>query len=311
MTAVFTTTEQGHDVIGLHTPHARLAMVPALGGRIVSLTSARTNREWLWHQDRADWLWRNRPGDDFGASPQAGIDECVPSVAACHLAGRDIPDHGEVWYQAWTLDPAARAAGVLAATVPLTHSPLVFHRAIRASADGFVFDYQLESTSDAPEPYLWSLHPLLAIVPGDRLELPGVSELRLNGGLGDRPIAFGDRWRYPEPFPGVRLDHLEVPGMPKGCMKGFAGPLAEGRAALVNPLTEDRLELRWDARQVPYCGLWLNRGHAGFHHVALEPASGAPDSLTDALSADREDWRRFATLPPRATARWSVSWHLS
>jgi hypothetical protein len=302
---VFTASEQGFAVVGLRTPNAELAMVPALGGRIISLRSRRTGRQWCWHQPRPDWLWASLPGADFGASCQAGIDECVPTVAACHWAGRAIPDHGEVWAQAWNLDPTALASGQLAATVILPISPFTFTRRIRAdAADGFVFEYQLHNRGSRAEAYLWSLHPLLTIAPGDRLDLPDdVPALRLNGGIGDRSIDFGDQWQYPAPFPGVRLDQLEVPGMPGACVKGFTPALREGRAAVRNDASGDRIELRWDPRLVPHCGLWLNRGHAGFHHVALEPCSGAPDSLADAVTG----WKQFATLPAGATARWSVT----
>lgn len=306
---IYTRTEQGLAVTGLRTTEVELEMVPALGGRVISLRRRGSRREWCWHQPRADWLWANAPGDDFGRSPQAGIDECVPSVAACTWRGRAVPDHGEVWAEAWTLEPGELAAGRLSATVPMRIAPLVFRRTIRAETAGtLVFDYALTNRGEAAEDYLWCVHPLFTIEPGDRLELPAeMTSLRLNGGLGDRPIAFGDVWRYPEPFPGVRLDRLETPGMPRGCVKGFAGPLQEGRAAIFNERTRDRLELSWDARELPYLGVWLNRGHAGFHHVALEPASGAPDSLADAVT----QWRQFATIAPGATARWSLRWRLA
>jgi hypothetical protein len=303
--------EQGFATVALRTPVAELTMVPALGGRIVSLRSRRSGRQWCWHQSRPDWLWANRAGDDFGTSPQAGIDECVPTVAACVWQGRAIPDHGEVWAQAWTLDPALLGQQVLSATVPLTVSPLVFRRQIRAGAGAdagdFVFDYQLRNTSGADQPFLWSLHPLFTIAPGDRLQLPAeVDRLRLNGGLGDRLITFGDIWSYPEPFPGIRLDRLEVPGMPQACVKGFTPALSDGWGALCNDASGDRLELRWDAKVTPYCGLWLNRGHAGFHHVALEPTNGAPDALADAVS----DWKQFAIVPAGAATAWSITWHI-
>ncbi|MDR3673293.1 MAG: hypothetical protein P4L36_20775 [Holophaga sp.] len=299
---------QGFTVRGLRSSAAELRMVPELGGRIVSLRSRRTGREWCWHQPRPDWLWASRAGDPFGSSPQAGIDECVPTVAPCRVRGRDLPDHGEVWFQDWALDPGALAIHRLRASVPLTVSPLVFSRSIRVGPDGaFVFDYSLRNTGDAAEPFLWSLHPLMAIEPGDRLELPvEVRRLRLNGGLGAN-IAQGDWWDYPEPFPGVRLDQCQVPGMPGGCVKAFAGPLTRGRAAVVNDRAGDRLELSWDAALLPFLGIWINRGHCGFHHVALEPASGAPDSLADAV----ESWGQFQTVQPGQTAQWSVTLELS
>ena len=300
--------EQGFAVNGLRTAGAELAMVPSLGGRVISLRSRKTGREWCWHRSCADWLWANQPGDDFGGSTQAGVDECVPTVAACTWRGRTIPDHGEVWAQAWTLDADELAAGRLTASVRCEVSALDFRRAIRADAEGnFIFDYALTNRGETAQEYLWCVHPLFAIEPGDRLELPAeVTGWRVNGGLGDRPIASGDVWKYPEPFPGYRLDRLETPGMPCGCVKGFAGPLTEGRAALANATTGDRLELTWDVAQNPWLGLWLNRGHGGFHHVALEPGCGAPDSLAEAV----ERWRQFATIAPGATARWSLRWRI-
>jgi galactose mutarotase-like enzyme len=95
--------------------------------------------------------------------------------------------------------------------------------------------------------------------------------------------------------------------MPQGCVKGFAGPLQAGHAAIGNAATGDRLELKWDARITPYLGLWLNRGHGGFHHVALEPTNAAPDSLQDAV----EKWQQFATIAPGATVRWSIELRVS
>jgi galactose mutarotase-like enzyme len=305
---VITASEQGYTVKGLRSPTAELLMVPELGGRIISLRSLRTGREWCWHQPRPDWLWSNQAGDSFGVSPQAGLDECVPTVAACHVKGRSLPDHGEVWYQDWQLDPEALEADILKASLSLTVSPFIFSRAIRVREDGaFEFDYTLSNTGADAEPFLWSLHPLLNIGPGDRVELTAdVRSLRLDGGLGT-PIQRGDVWAYPEPFSGVRLDQCQVPGMFSGCVKGYAGPLERGFAALVNDQTGESLELRWDAQAIPFLGLWINRGHGGFHHVALEPCSGAPDSLAEAV----ESWHQHGTIQPGATVSWSISLNIS
>jgi len=300
---LFFETEQGFEVVGLRTSQAELRMVPELGGRIIGLRSLRSGREWCWHQDRPDWLWGNQPGDDFGQSPQAGIDECVPTVGACTIKNRQIPDHGEVWYRSWKLDSRALERLELRAELQLDTSPFTFSRSIEATQEGhFRFNYRLENTGSETEPFLWCFHPLFAPAPGDRLVLSSeIQSLRLNGGIGT-PIEFGDVWAYPEPFPGIRLDDLEVPGMPGGCVKGFAGPLKIGQAAIANQDTGDRLELLWDAAQIPYFGLWLNRGFVGFHHIALEPTSGAPDSLFDAI----ETWKQFAKLEPGFATSWSL-----
>ena len=253
-------------------------MVPALGGRVISLRSLRSGRQWCWHQHRPDWLWRNRPGDDFGASTQAGIDECVPTVAACTWRGRELPDHGELWAEAWALDRVQLDCGRLSSTVPLKVAPFVFGRTIHGDGSGgFIFDYLLSNRGSQDEEFMWCLHPLFTIEEGDRLELPTeVSEIRLDGGIGDRPMMRGDTWSYPGPFPGFRLDRMQTPGMPRGCVKGFTGALSMGRAAIENEGSGDRIEIAWDVGVAPYLGLWLNRGHGGFHHVALSPPPRRP-----------------------------------
>lgn len=304
-TTVVHQTVQGFSTIGLRSVAAELLMVPELGGRVISLRNLKTGREWLWHQDRPDWLWANRSGDSFGVSPQAGIDECVPTVAPCNFRGRNIPDHGEVWYRKWELDQIALEKQVLKATMNLPISRMVFSRAIQIKDDTtFLFEYDLENLGPSEEPYIWSLHPLKTIMDGDVLELPDeVTSLRLDGGLGV-PITRGDTWAYPEPFPGIRLDRCQVPGqVDERCVKGFAGPLKSGRAAIRNTFLGDRLEIRWDTTAVPYLGLWINRGLSGFHHAALEPCTGIPDSL--AIAA--QDWKQVKTIKSGEKIHWSLS----
>ena len=308
MSHVIQSSKQGYAVARLRTGFAELALVPGLGGRVIGIHRLASGREWCWHRPGPRWLWSSKPYDSFGDSPQAGIDECLPSVAACRVRGRDIPDHGELWYRSWSLDSSALRAGVLDSTLGTSPSPFLFRRAISAPEENvFRFAYTLTSLSAEPEPYLWCLHPLLTIEPDDRIELPAsVRSLRLNGGVG-APMRHGERWDYPEPLPGLRLDRLEAPGMPGGCVKAFAGPLNEGWAAISNARTGERLELRWDPAFAPQLGFWLNRGFLGFHHVALEPSTGAPDSLTDAI----DSWKQVSVLAPGEIVSWHVDWILS
>jgi hypothetical protein len=71
---------------------------------------------------------------------------------------------------------------------------------------------------------------------------------------------------------GLPLHRLELPANTDGRAKTFAGPLREGRAAVINKLSGDRLTLEWNARHLPWLGIWLSRGgYQGWHHLALEP----------------------------------------
>src|ERR1700682_5913207 len=96
--------EQGFGVFILGNQEVELAVVPELGARIISLKDLRTGREWLWRPAGGRELFRDGAGDSFENSPLAGLDECLPTIAPCCWQGRDLPDHGEVWAAAWTLD---------------------------------------------------------------------------------------------------------------------------------------------------------------------------------------------------------------
>src|SRR6185503_17163927 len=86
--------------------------------------------------------------------------------------------------------------------------------------------------------------------------------------------------------------------------KLFAGPLAEGRARLVDRATGDWVGFSWDVGELPLCGVWLNQGAwppdgEPCFNVALEPCSGYPDPLDLAIAG-----REHGTVGPHGTARW-------
>jgi galactose mutarotase-like enzyme len=101
----------------------------------------------------------------------------------------------------------------------------------------------------------------------------------------------------------VHLDALDL-GPGATYAKVLAGPLAEGRAAVVAQ-DGQALEVRWPVREHPWCGLWLTRGgFQGQHTVALEPTNLPCDSLAQAGD-------RAAVLTPGATATWWVEVRLT
>jgi len=275
-------SEQGFEVFILSNQEVELAVVPELGARIISLKDLRSGREWLWHPTRGRKLFRNRTGDNFERSPLVGLDECLPTIAPCSWQERDLPDHGEVWAAAWSLDFQAWELGLLRTSVSLKISPFDFERTIELQGNEVRLSYQLNNRAAVEELYLWAMHPLLRLQSGERLELPPSTRALLDGA----------RW----------LDSLNST-RPKGdCEKVFASLVSEGRAAINNPETGDRLEFQWDAVENNTLGLWLNHGGwHGHHHFALEPANGDPDVLT--VAAGR---KRCGSVAPYGSVAWQV-----
>ncbi len=278
--------EQGFSLYSMGNEAIELVVVPELGARIVSLKNLRTGREWLWRPQGGLKLFGNHWGEDFSKSPLVGIDECFPTIAPCIWDGRTLPDHGELWNASWNVDALAWQRGVLATSVQSRISPFRFERTVHLESNEVRLEYQLCNLGGNPEKFLWALHPLLRLRPGDRLQLPDSTRAKLNG------LA----WTDP-------VDAAISEGL---CAKSFASPVLEGRAAVENSATGEALEFSWKPNQNPVLGLWLSRGgwHK-HHHFAIEPGNADDDSL--AVAAERN---RCGTIAPSQTVRWEVSLRL-
>jgi len=274
--------EQGFDAYVLNNQQIEITVIPELGSRISSLKDLRTTREWLWHPPGKPKLFRNRSGDNFAGSPLVGMDECFPTIAPCSWQGRNLPDHGEVWSSAWAVDGEAWQDGVVLTTTRLAISPFDLERTIELQENEVHLNYRLKNRSATQELYLWAMHPLLRLRPGDHLELPAST----------RELLDGASW----------IDALDSVN-PKGdCAKVFASPVTQGLAGISNSKTGDRLEFEWDVAQNNTLGLWLTRGGwNGLHHFALEPANGSSDALSTA--AQNKSCGAIA-------GHGSVTWHV-
>lgn len=273
---------QGFDAYHLGNEEIELAVVPALGARLISLKNLRTGREWMWHPPGGLKLFRNRPGDDFSNSPLAGMDECLPTITPCSWQGLELPDHGEVWNAPWQVDAGAWENGILKTSIRLKLFPFEFERAIELNGNEILISYQLNNRSTEKRHFLWAVHPLLRLEAGDRLELPDSTRALLNGAM----------W----------VDAVDTAVPERGHAKMFAAPVSDGRSAVVNPGTGDRLEFFWNPAENNTLGLWLTRGGwHGHHHFALEPMNADTDALPQAVERNR-----CGVVPAHGSLNWQI-----
>ena len=279
----FVRREQGFKVYVLQNQNLEIALVPELGAKIISLINRQTGREWMSRPADGRKLSRNRIGDDFAGSTLVGWDECLPTIAPCVWKNRKLPDHGEVWSVPWAVDEEAFTQAVLKTSVVLAVSPFRFERSITLRGNEIQLNYKLENTSDESEEFLWAMHPLVTIYPGDTLELTAET----------RELLANPPW----------LGSLEFGAAQPSCAKAYATPLHEGRAAIKNPQSGERMTFLWNASQNHTLGVWLTRGGwNGHHHQALEPSNGWPDALAEACTRNQ-----CGLVPPRATREWQVT----
>jgi len=286
--------------VALDSDELHLEVLPALGGKVSVLKRHDGPNVLLAPPDYAHRV----PDVDgaFDAHDTSGFDECFPTVAACQVGGRALPDHGQVWSR-----PArvTRMGDALRVESELPGSS--FSRTLRLVRDSLHLEYEVRGE---PAPALWSSHPLLHARPGMQILLPRsvtsmFVEWSANGLLPGSTIA----WPV---HAGARLDELLPPSAGRA-HKLFTDVLGEDdrACALYDPASDMAVTFRFDPREVPCIGLWVTEGGwpttrpSKHYTVALEPCSGRPDSLAEAIALGTS----FAISPePR---RWSLMMSVS
>jgi hypothetical protein len=287
----------------------RAVILPEIGGKVGSLVSLKTGREFLLqHPDRP--YRRARFADSIEHYDISGFDECLPTVAACPypetpFAGVPMPDHGEVWSRAWKQEIRGEE---LILEVEGVRLPYRLRRTTRLAGPVMELEYEITNTANQPFKYLWSAHPLLTVQPGAQIVLPPeVSEVLVDYSAGNR-FAIGKTIAWPRARQAdgasVALDAITGPRQ-KTADKLFTPRLSQGYCGVRFPAGE-ALFFRFDPRLVPYVGLWICQG--GFppegtpeFTLALEPCNGRPDSLATAIACGE-----CPELAGGATQRWKL-----
>jgi galactose mutarotase-like enzyme len=308
------TMVSGFPALALRSAELEVIVVPSLGAKLTNLRRLR-GREWLWRNPQIP-LAKPEPGASYGdTADSGGWDECFPTVASSPLPGASpgtpaLPDHGELWSSPWTSSVYEQGGNTtFAASVAGRLLPYEFAREVTLLADEPVvrLRYRLVHRGDAPFPWIWSSHPLFNVQPGTLLELPGVSQVRLDAVHGRDDLSRGDVVSWPGGI-GGEAERFRFPAPSGWALKAFGDLGPEGRMTLIDPRQGERLELRVDRRQVPQVGIWINvggwapRGKTPYDNLGLEPCIGAPDRLEDAVT----QWRMAQTLAPGEERTWEV-----
>jgi galactose mutarotase-like enzyme len=283
----------------IETDIVRVVTAPDRGARIASLIDRRTGRDWL-AQGEPPLI--EDPDATYGLGEAAGWDECFPTVSPCVInfgpwAG-DLRDHGELWGRRWSVGEASERRLL----TTYRAKTFRFTRALALEDATLGVTYRVENLTTQTMPLLWAMHPLFALRPGERIDLPGVAALlptylsTANDADALAPIAWpkGDE-RIPFP-----IDRVQGPSARFAGKFFAAGSIRHAR--LGGPT--GWLEISW--RDIPSVGIWITYGAwpspNDVVHVAIEPTTSPDDRLSDAIEGGRA-----LALVPRGSATWSVS----
>ena len=299
-----TTDRRGDfDVVTLDNDAIRLACVPALGGRIVSLLDRRTRREWLVQgeppsaDEAAAWA---RDDAAFGGREAFGWDECLPTVTPCadplDPAGPSLRDHGDQWGRPTVV---SLHGDHLMSLWPSGRWPFRFERTIALEGSAVVVGYRLTNDGDRLLPFLWSMHPLIDLAPAERIELPAGTRLSMPFATG-RGLSAGEvTWPGSVDLSVARTVEARM------AAKLYADPRPAGA---IRAWAQDgsSIAFEWGGPVASALGLWLSDGGwpldgPGVRQRAIEPTTSSHDRLTDAIDA-----RRAVTVHPGDSVAWSV-----
>lgn len=142
-------------------------IVPAMGGKIISLFNKVLGKEFLWHNANLT-LQKLEAGADYDSNFFGGIDELIPNDISENINGIDYPDHGELWTTPLSYKINDNKI-VVYGTLPL--SELYYEKIITADENLPVIhlDYTIINQSKTVKNFLWKLHAALAIGEGDQL----------------------------------------------------------------------------------------------------------------------------------------------
>ena len=303
----------------LHNEHLRVEVLPALGGKLGSIALAGSGGELL--QAPLKPYAPRTATMPFDQSDGSGWDECLPSIGPCEVTYGDqqtakIEDHGDFWRLAFTVDESSDTT--LRMHTDGASLPLWFERSLRLDGRTLHLDYTLRNRSDVTVPWGWSVHPLFAIQPFDRIHLPAsVQQISAEASANGRLGAAGSKHPWPHTtnaLDGEPLDLSLALSIDDGVGDKLVLPApAEGWCAIERKTLRTLLTLHFDPKDSPWLGLWLcyggwpsdpkaKRGYT----VGLEPCNLPVDSLAGSLSRGAG-----SRLAPGAEKHWSLRLEIS
>ena len=286
----------------LENDMVRVAVVPELGARILSLIYKPTETDFAWHSSDAKL---GKPKVEL--ENVSGFFDCLPTTDPCTFKGRNLPIGGEVSSIPWRILKKDRASKgtMIRAEAKCTIYPLVIRKEIKLAKNKPVLtlEYEVHNPSNETLEYHYSSHNTLQVTPFHRLILPHeVSKVKL--GYEGQFGKMGEEIPWPEApdKKGALVDVGKFRGPCEKTMENlYTDRLKEKWCALVNEAREEAIGFRFDGDALPYILLCTNNcGWRDYYFAAIEPVTGRPDNLDVAVN----QWNDYATIKPKTKVNW-------
>ncbi len=269
----------------------RLVILPEAGGKIWQITYKPLDADLLWNNPRIApaKLPANSRYDDVWCG---GWDELFPNDEISLIEGEGYPDHGELWTGEWSAEPFQHddEAGVrLRYVTPISAIEVEKTILLRRGQARIEFHHRFTNRGRTAFPFLWKLHPAMAVTPQHRIDFPPmhvVLEPAFPGTLAG--ACEPAHWPIIKTLAG-EVDLRRVTSEDARQLYFFYGTQMKGNwCALTNSATGLSCALQFDAKAFPCCWLFATYGGWRNYNVAvLEPCTGYPLNFEAMKAAGR------------------------
>lgn len=308
----------GFELISIENEDILAEFNPSVGGKMIHLIDKNSACEWLLQPQNENKGYRRAVfGDDFQKYDTSGFDECFPTVEACIYKrpgengvrrALELPDHGELWSRPWKYSLGDQKICLSISGVGIDY---LFSKEITLEGNRICVNYRLKNQSTETFAFLWSAHPLLAVVPGSKLLLPErMNQVCLEWSSDQKIGSRGDVFQWPYASDGTTSFDFSIvqDGIFGRAVKCFSGPLDEGYAGVYDPRHDRSILFEFSPFENPFLGIWLCYGgwptttEKKHLTVALEPCNGRTDSLARAIERGE-----YVEIQPAAEKKWSLA----
>lgn len=284
--------------------------VPALGGKIISLTNKNSGFDFIYNNTAIkNRIWEYN--SDFSITNASGIDECFPTVGKSKYKefpwdNINIPDHGEIWTQDLKTKISEK---VINQGIYGVRFPYYFNRKIILSKNKLIFNYHVTNLSSYNFKYIWSFHPIFKLLPGTQIGIDGNPDMYLDYSTNNRFQLKVKKYRWPIAIEksGKKIDFSNIDITDSGdAEKIYLNNLFSGKVDVYYTVQKEKISAVFDIEALRYLGVWINRKGWPFNKnkidsMAIEPCNCVTDKFEDSVKRGA-----FGILEGNSRASWEI-----
>jgi galactose mutarotase-like enzyme len=271
---------RGFQACTLENEFLRVTVLPQVGAKIHQMIFKPADRDLLYHHPRVE-VRQPVFGGNVDNWWTGGIDEGLPTGAPCVVDGEELPYLGEAWSMPWTARQVSSTAVTFSRDGVIT--PFHVERSMELEpGKPFVrMRHRVTNTGTVPFPLLWGIHPGLPLGPATRIEIPARLGVIQDSWPGDRLGPSGSTY----PWPQCELTEPAT-APPHTWDMHYATELTAGWLAVWDAQWQSGFGMTFPQETFRCVWVWLvNGGWRGIHCVAVEPWTGYPYALNEAIAA--------------------------